>query len=150
MLVNMFQPNKTYYIVFLLSLILYPSIQLVFVMISGWYIFDGSFIIILFLVVGFIPALITASSSIKFRDKFLQNSASLNIIKIKWVSYTIIKGVIVSVLMPVIIAFCFNGLSEIRTVLVYAFFFAMSAFFCSLIACVILLCLDRYIKPKHN
>ena len=112
----MFQSNKIYYIVFLSSLILCPSLHIGFSMIiNGFYKFSDVIVtLILFFVVGFIPALITTSTSIKFRNKFLQESSNLNLTKIKWLSYSIISGVLVSALMPFIIAFLFNGLGEIR------------------------------------
>ncbi|ELV07247.1 Hypothetical protein F387_01970 [Wohlfahrtiimonas chitiniclastica SH04] len=115
--------------------------------INGFYKFSDVIVtLILFFVVGFIPALITTSTSIKFRNKFLQESSNLNLTKIKWLSYSIISGVLVSALMPFIIAFLFNGLGEISAVLTVALIFGKYGFFCSLIACVILLYKDRYFK----
>ena len=140
----MFQSNRTYYISFLSSLIFYPIIRLGFS--STGYDKNSYFIIILFLVVGFIPALITASISIKLRNKFLQESSNLNLTKIKWFSYSIINGIFVSVLMLFIIAFLFNGLNEIGIVLRFTQIFGISAFFCSLLACVILLYKDLHFK----
>lgn len=95
----MFQSNMTYHITFLSSLILYPIILALFVFIAG-YGLGTSYLLFIFIITasltsGLIPALITSLISIKLKNTFVQKNSNLNLIKIKWLSYTVISGIIV-------------------------------------------------------
>lgn len=145
----MFQSNMTYHITFLSSLILYPIILALFVFIAG-YGLGTSYLLFIFIITasltsGLIPALITSLISIKLKNTFVQKNSNLNLIKIKWLSYTVISGIIVSIIMPSII-FCFGDEGARLVALLLLLVLGVSGFSCTLLACAILLYKGRHFK----